>query len=150
MITKSKAADAVAALLHDAYPDEDIHLDLCPAKFVRPCMLLETPRVQRNPVNCNTVEDRIDLTITVFAASDDYHHSAAKELALRQEAVLELFRGGVLRVEDRAARCAASAGGMDFDRAWIDLTIVYWEKRRETETIPMMKEIILKNEVREE
>ena len=149
MISKKDVMDAVFCLLRGAFPDDDIHADLCPAGFDRPAFLIETPRMERSPVNCNTVEERLDLTITCFVQVDDWHRSAAEDLAARQDAALELFRDGVILTGGRAVRCDASSGGMDFDRAWVDLTVRYWETRRAPEPSPAIGEIEINTEYQE-
>ena len=58
-----------------------------------------------------------------------------------QADVIDLFRAGYLKVADRAVKFSASEGGMDFDRAWVDLQCRYFEQRGPEPVPPLMQEI---------
>ena len=58
-----------------------------------------------------------------------------------QADVIDLFRAGYLKVADRAVKFSASEGGMDFDRAWVDLQCRYFEQRGPEPVLPLMQEI---------
>ncbi len=129
MLTKNKVKKAVNALLAGQYPDYTVHVNREPAEFVRPAFLITAPRHTPRTANFAALEETVYLTITCFAAVDDYGNSDADELDALQEGVLGLFRPGYIAVEDRAVKVTASAGGSDFDRAWVDVTCVYHEVR---------------------
>ena len=129
MLTKSKIREAVNALLVQKYPDYTVYINREPADFTRPAFLITVPRHTPRAANHATLQEKVYLTITCFAAVDDYGNSDADELDALQEDVLGLFRPGYIAVEDRAVKVEASDGGQDFDRAWVDVTCVYHEVR---------------------
>lgn len=150
MLTKSALMGAVAAALAAEWPNADVHVNLAPADFTRPAFLLEAPRVSRRDVNAGLIEETCYLTVTCFEVVDDYGQSDTDALAALQERVLALFRRGILTVEDRAVRLLASEGGMDFDRAWVDLQCAYREARDPHPVpLPLMREINTKTTLQE-
>ena len=141
MISKNDIFDALAAALAAKWPGWDLHRNLCPAEFTRPCFLLEAPRISRRDANAGLIEETAYLTVTCFGEADDYGNSDTGELAQMQANVIDLFRAGYLRVADRAVKFSASEGGMDFDRAWVDLQCRYFEQRGPEPVPPLMREI---------
>lgn len=138
---KREIMNAVAAALYEHWPDWDIHRNLCPSGFKRPCFLLEAPRVSRRDATCDLIEETVYLTVTCYAALDAVGHSDVDALAQLQTDVIDLFRAGFLRVADRAVKFEASEGGMDFEQSWVDLQTSYFERRGEEIALPLMREI---------
>lgn len=131
MIGSIKILDAINDLLVQKYPNHTVYIDLCPEKFERPSFLLEVSTVDQRPVNRSTIQETVYLTITCFDTIDDYSRSDTVELLTVQQGVMDMFRGGYLKVENRAIGVKASSGGRDFDRAYIDLQFEYCEDRTE-------------------
>lgn len=141
VLTRRMIVKAVAKMLSERYPDWDVHRNREPANFTRPAFLVECPAVRTASACRDAVEETVYLTITCFGRKDHYGESEADELALVQEEVMALFRAGYIRVGDRAVKCEASEGGQDFDRAWVDLTVRYFEQRGPQADYPLMREI---------
>ncbi len=129
MLTKSKIREAVNALLVQKYPDYTVYINREPADFTRPAFLITVPRHTPRAANHATLQEKVYLTITCFAAVDGFGNSDTEALDDLQENVLALFRLGYIPVDDRAVKVEASDGGQDLDRAWVDVTCVYHEVR---------------------
>lgn len=146
MLTKATIMEAVGRLLGQLRPEWTVCLDCCPADFKRPALLLEAPQIARREVGGGLVEETGYFVITCFGAPG----GAGEGLfALRQE-IVDLFRTGTLRVEDRAVRASAGEGGMELERAWIELTLTWREaKGPAPPRLPLMGELNLKIEEEE-
>lgn len=135
--------DAINALLVEKYPNHTVYIDLCPKKFERPCFLIELSNVSQRSANCKTITVTVYFTITCFDVTDNYSHSNTTDLLLVQQDVLDLFRAGFIVVEDRALAVKASSGGRNFDQAYVDIQLEYFEDRSDSlDTSPLVTEVI--------
>ncbi|MFZ7103355.1 MAG: phage tail terminator family protein [Peptococcaceae bacterium] len=125
-------------LLVEKYPDYPVYVELCPEDFEGPGFLLELVTTSQNPVNCKTFQETEYFTITCFAETIN--------LLAIQQGVLEIFGNGYILVDDRAIEVKAGSGGRDFDQAYIDLQVEYYEERSNAphEIPPLMKEVYIK------
>ena len=140
-ITKTAMINAVNELLAAEFPTATVYKNKEPTEFLRPAFLIMSPVCKIQGVARNIIRETLYLTITCFAPVDDYGNCDSDELAEIQQRVVDLFCKGFVKVDDRAAKIAASDGGQDLDRAWVDLTCVYHSIRGETENLPMMEQI---------
>ena len=130
-------------MLVDIYPDHTVYIDLCPKDFKRPSFLIERIRTDQDSVNCKTVQETVFYTITCFDVTDDYSNSDTTSLLIIQQGVLDIFRLGYIKVDGRAVKIKASSGGRDFDQAYIDVQVEYFEDRSDAaDTMPLIKEVI--------
>lgn len=134
--------DEVNRLLVQKYPDYTVYIDLCPKHFERPSFLIELVTVTQKPVNSKTIQEKVYFTITCFDTTDDYSHSDTVSLLAVQQGVLDIFRQGYIKVEDRSIEVKASSGGRNFDMAYIDLQFEYYEDRSQVkDDMPLMKNV---------
>lgn len=131
MITTGALFDAINLTLVAKYPARTVYINNCPKEFDRPSFLLEAVRVSASDAGRNVVSVDAYYTITIFEAIDDYYNSDAVALLETQDAVIGLFRAGHLTVSGRAVKLKSSAGGMDTDRAYVDLQFAYFDDRAE-------------------
>ncbi len=80
-----------------------------------------------------TVERTAYFTITCFSPADSYYRFNPEELADMQDGIFQIFSRGYLEVGDRFMKALSSVGGMESDRAYIDLQIEYFDNRTEEE-----------------
>lgn len=159
ILTPNDILDQLKKLVQEKFPGEDVHLNLCPQGFSRPCTLIELDGCPGSVgYGCQTVELRPTVRLTTFVEVDEYHHSHLAELHLRQMVLLGLFLPGYIKVKDRAVKVAPGdqsdelirlEGGLDFDTVTVPLT--YTLDRSEFENIstqpPMMGELHIRQEV---
>jgi len=119
---------AINKLLVAEYPDDVVYLDTCPQGFERPGFLIEkdTEFIQRR--SYRAVEVTEYYTITCYDQVDERHSSPAERVLARQRAVLNLFRKGYLRVENRALKVFAGSGGRDGNEAYVDVQLTYFDE----------------------
>lgn len=126
----------------EVYPDHTVYVQDCPKDFKRPSFLLEYIRTSQTAASHLSVEKTVYLTITCFVPVDDHYRSDMDALADLQDGVLDLFSPGYVKVGDRALGVQASNGGMDTDRAYVDVQFNYFDDRTDTEDVlPLMETV---------
>lgn len=126
----------------EKYPGHTVYIDLCPKQFDRPCFLIELITIEQKSVNRRTIQETDYFTITCFDTTDDYSHSDTVQLLTIQQGVLDIFRNGYISVDDRAVNVKASSGGRNFDQAYIDLQVEYYEDRSDAAfDTPLIQEV---------
>lgn len=133
MITNNDIADAIAALVEKAFPDEPLYRDFTPSGFERPSNLLEISGGKFYPnAGCGAVEIRPRFTLTTFVKTDPYHQQDDQELTRRQMILLGLFLPGYVKVKDRAPH-VLDEGEMEngLDYAAVTVTLGYALDRSE-------------------
>ena len=153
MLTPQKIMDQLEELIRAEFPGEDVHQDLVPSGFTRPCTLVELTGCDGLlTVSTGGVEMRPRFTITTFVEVDEYHHSHLAKLHERQMRLVALLIPGFIRVDGRAAKVVDPAklgGGFDFDT--VEVTLAYHLSRRDfipTAQVPLMEHLQLETEVR--
>lgn len=122
--------DAVAALACERLPQlTRIYTELVPRDFERPSLLIQSVTNKIDTANRATVAVTAYLTLTLLDVTDDYAHSNMTRLLRWQQDLLELFLPGVLLVNGRALAVKASTGGRDWDKAYVDLQLTYYDDR---------------------
>lgn len=143
MLDSIKIMDAINGLLVEKYPNHTVYIDPCPKQFERPSFLIEIITVDQEAVNRRTIQETVYITITCFDETDDYKHSDTTNLLTVQQGVLDIFRSGYILVDGRAVKVKASSGGRDFDKAFVDVQVEYFEDRSDTaDTTPLINEVI--------
>jgi len=106
-----------------------VYVQRCPKDFVRPSFWIQHIRTSRRDVNRSTVAKTVFFTITCFAPLDKHNRVNPEELMEFQEDVIQLFADDFLTVGDRAIKVQSSTGGIDDDRAYIDLQFEFFDNR---------------------
>nr|WP_325303065.1 hypothetical protein [uncultured Dysosmobacter sp.] len=138
MIYPQDIMDALAALIRDKFPGEEVYMDRVPVDFKRPSTLVELGQPWKTDIHMGTqaIELRPVITMTTFVVVDEYHHSHLRELNRRQMVLTGLLLPGYIRVQDRAPKVVGLEleGGWDFAAA--KATFSYTLSRADFETIP--------------
>ena len=143
MITQLDIMDAIAALTSEKLPVlKRVYTDLVPRDFKRPSLLMEAVTQSVFAVNCKTVRVDSFFTLTIYDETDDYSNCDTCRLLGWQQDILGLFRSGFLQVGDRALSVEASTGGRDWDKAFVDIQLTYYDDRDDTpDTTPLIENI---------
>lgn len=156
MIDSLKIMDALSKLAFESVPElEEIYTDLVPGKPKRPSLLIQAVTTSDRSANIRLVEETQYFTMTVFDKTDDYDRSSTKGLLALQNKLLHALRKGYILVPDggkkpRALRVQASGGGRDWDKAYVDLQLTFYDRRDETpDTTPLMESIETKMTTKE-
>ena len=81
MLIPTDIADRLEELVREKFPGEDVHRELCPQGFQRPCTLIVQEAFEGDvEYGSNLVELRPVFTLTTFVEVDDYHHSHLRPL----------------------------------------------------------------------
>jgi len=142
MVKQSDVLKGINKMIADAYQTHPVYVHKCPKDFARPSFLLEF--IRRSPIDkCKlSVEKTFYFTITCFTELDKHSNADPEELADIQEDVIQLFTQGYVLAGDRAIEVKASTGGMDDDRAYIDLQFEFFDNRTEKEdTTPLITSV---------
>ena len=129
MITTNQIVDAINLRLVELYPDWTVYVNRCPKKFERHSFLIESVKSSSDSASRKVVKVNAYFTITCFELVDDYRNSEDGALLDVQDAVINLFRLGHIKVGNRAIKVEASTGGADFDQAYVDLQLEYYDDR---------------------
>lgn len=129
---------AINKKIADAFP-YTVYVNRCPKDFVRPSFWIQYVTTSRRDVNRSTVAKTAYFTITCFTQVDEHYEADQEELIELQEEIIQLFSDGFVAVDDRAIKVQSSTGGVDFDRAYIDLQFEYFDDRNnEADETPLM------------
>lgn len=137
MLTPNDIADRLEALARERFPGEEVHRELTPQGFTRPCTLIVQDACKGDvSFGTGTVELRPTFTLTTYVETDEYHHSHLPELHRRQMALVGLLLPGYVRVGDRAPKVSAITmdGGYDFDT--VTVTFAYTLDRKDFTDTP--------------
>jgi len=145
MITTNQIVDAINRLLVEKYPERTVYVNRCPEKFERPSFLIESVKTSGDSASRKTVKQNAYFTITCFEPVNKFGNSDDGKLLDVQDAIMNLFRQGYVKVDDRALAVNASTGGSDFDRSYVDLQLEYYDDRSdEAGNTPLMGDVELK------
>jgi hypothetical protein len=145
MVKQKDILQAINRMLIAVYPDYTIYIQDCPKDFDRPSFMIEFVRTNQIDVSRTTIEKTVYYTITCFTIIDEYYRSDPEELADLQETILQKLLIGYLLVGDRALKVKASTGGLDPDRAYIDLQLEYYDNRTdEADQTPLATSVTTK------
>jgi hypothetical protein len=133
MVKQKDIFKAINLLLIDLYPEYTVHIQSCPKDFVPSSFKIEFVHVSEVDKCRTTVEKTVYYTITCFASKDEYYRTNPEELTDIQETILIKLQKGYLTVGDRAIKVKASTGGIDKDRAYIDLQLEFCDNRTDEE-----------------
>jgi len=152
MITNNDIADAIAALVEEAFPGEKLYRDFVPTGFERPSNLLQLLDGKAYPnFSCGSVELRPRFMLSTFVPVDAYDHGDAMDLCRRQMILMGLFLPGYIKVKDRAPHVLDKMEfENDLDAASVIVPFSYTLSRQEFMEIqqqPDMGQLHLKQEV---
>lgn len=136
-------------MIAKSFKDYAVYINACPKDFLRPSFLLEFIRISHTDMNYSTVEKNVYFTITCFVPVDERYQSHTEELINLQESVLQLFSQGYIPIKDRAIKVRSSVGGIDKDKAYIDLQLDYFDSRtdaNEQTELPLMASVYTRME----
>lgn len=146
MVKTNDIMTAINEKIVESFP-YTVYVQRCPKDFVRPSFWIQHIRTSRRDVNRSTVEKTVYFTITCFTPLDEHFAVDPEELIELQEAIIQLFSAGYLNVGDRAIKIKSSSGGIDIDRAYVDLQFEFYDDRfdetDDAETAPIMGDISL-------
>lgn len=142
MITITNLMTAINTEIIKLYPESTVYVQACPKDFARPSFWLEYVRISQNDVSKNSIEKTVYFSITCFAPVDKHFRSDPDELSTIHDNILSLFDKGYMNVSDRAIKLKSSTGGMDIDRAYIDLQFEYFDTRSDVkEELPLIASV---------
>lgn len=152
MICNNDIADAIAALVEQAFPGEKLYRDFVPSGFERPSNLIQLLDGKAYPnFSCGTVDIRPRFLLSTFVTVDPYDHGDAMELTRRQMTLMGLFLPGYIKVKDRAPHVLDEMElENDLDAASLIVPFSYTLDRRdfmEIKQLPDMLELHLRQEV---
>lgn len=140
MIATEDIATQINSLLVGKFPERTVYRNRYPRSFDRPSFLIETVKDATDAANRKTVRCVAFFTITCFVEVDEFENSVDGELIAVQDAVMQIFRPGFIRVGDRALKVKASTGGADFDRSYVDLQLEYFDDRSDEQDNALLME----------
>jgi hypothetical protein len=156
VLTPNDIAEELKRLVAEKFPGEDVHMELTPQGFKRPCTLIVQEPWEADPKFSQGIITLYPVfTMTTFVEADEYHHSHLAPMHQRQLILLGLFLPGYIKVGDRAPHVEklAMGGGYDFDT--VTVTFSYTLDRADFETTdtdtkqaPEMQHLHLNEEVR--
>lgn len=149
MIKVKDIMTAINKKLAETFPYA-VYVQRQPKDFVRPSFLIEHIRTSQKDVNRSTTAKTAYFTITCFTPLNKHFDVNMEELLELQETVMQLFAVGFLRVNDRAIKVQSSSGGIDDDRAYVDLQFEYFDDRNDdVDEIPLMGTVMTTTNLKE-
>lgn len=142
MIKQTDIFTAINRLLVNVYPDRTVYTKELGKDFDRFSFFIEFVRISTRDVSRDTIEKTVYFTITCFTPQDKKSFYDREELADIQDNILIALQKGYLTVGERALQVQGSTGGMDTDRAYIDLQFEYFDNRTdEIDDTPLMTSV---------
>lgn len=143
MIKQTDILTAINKLLVKYYPGNTVNIQPEPKDYQRPSFYIDMVRVSQVDKCKASIEKTVYVTITYFSEIDKYYRSDPEDLANTQDAVMQIFNCGFVTIGDRAIKVISSAGGLDLDRAYIDLQFEFIDNRTdEIDQIPVATEVV--------
>ena len=133
MVKQKDITTAINQMLVKLYPNYTVYIQRCSKDFNPNSFKIEFIHISEVDVCRATVKKTVYYTITCFASKDDYYRVNPEELTDIQEAILEELRKGYITVGKRALKVKASTGGIENDRAYIDLQLEFCDNRTDEE-----------------
>lgn len=121
MISILELSEAIAARIHERWPERTIYRDVCPADFERPSFFLSCNVWEQTP-EMGLLSMTAKLELEIFDEADEYYVTASERLMETQEEVLALFAGGNLAVADRHITVVAEGHGREPESAFMLIT----------------------------
>ena len=152
MLTPNDIADRLDELVKEAFPGEEVHRELVPQGFRRPCnLIVQEPWKSEPGFGTGVIMLHPVYTLTTFVEVDEYYHTHLATMHLRQLKLLGLLLPGYVKVGDRAPKVESieMAGGYDYDT--VTVTFGYTLDRQNFEKIkqwPNMEQLHMRMEVR--
>lgn len=142
MVTIRDLTNAINELIIKSYPNSTIYIKDCPKDFDRNSFWLEYVRLSQTDASRHTVEKTVYFSITCFAPVDKYFRAEPDELSGIHDNILSLFEKGYVKVKDRFIKVKSSTGGIDLDRAYIDLQFEFFDTRSDvSEELPLIASV---------
>ncbi len=141
-MTYQDLMEAIAAEISDQFPDRMIYRDFCPTAHQRPSFFLYVTNAAFSDAAIGLVQWEFEAELTLFAAKDEYDMESTEVLRMDQLAVMNLFGGPSLKVNDRSVPLTVSAPSpgageayVIFTAKWIDQRPGYVERDPNTENM---------------
>lgn len=129
MINFIKIQDEVNKLLISKYEGFTVYINDEPQEFDRPSFYIKYITNSPTQINYATIKETDHFLVTYFAPVNEYFLTDKLNMLNVTNEVLQLFRPGFIKVNDRAINVKASSGGSNRDEAYIDLQFEYFEDR---------------------
>lgn len=129
MVSISEILNGIHQMITAKIPNTTVYIHRCPEALIRPAFLLEHIRTTKSDSSRNTVEKASYCTVTCFEEVDDHQMADPEKLIAMQEKLMDSLEGGTIRVGDRVIRVQSSTGGMESDRAYVELQFQYFDDR---------------------
>ncbi len=143
MVKQKDILTAINQILVNLYPEYAVYIQKCKKDFEPKSFKLEFVRMSKIDNSYKTVQKTVYYTITCFASKDDYYLTNPEELIDVQETILQELQIGFITVGKRAIKVSGSSGGIDIDRAYIDLQLEFIDNRTDKEDdIPLAESVI--------
>ena len=123
MVKLSDILTAVMAPVAEKFPDRYLYIGQMPDRFERPSFFLQLVTTNRIRQSVGTDETEIYLTLTIHEELDASRNGNQHTALDDQDAVMELFRLGILKVSGRALPIAVSNGGQNRGEAYVEMTV---------------------------
>ena len=123
MVKLSDILTAIMAPVAANFPDRYIYIGQMPDQFERPSFFLQLVTTNRSRQNIGTDETEIYLTLTIHEELDVSRNGDQTAALDDQDAVMDLFRLGILKVSDRALPIAVSNGGQNKGDSYVEMTV---------------------------
>lgn len=118
--------------------------------FKRPALLAELDGDKRAQASGYLVERDMSVTLTMFAPEDANGNADIDALTDMQEKAISELSSGPLRADDRALTPKISDGGMDFSKAYVDVSFHFYDSLPAPEPLPVMQNLTARVELRQE
>ena len=129
MVTIKAILDSVEELLQERFPQHKAYRNLVRQGFQRPSFLVAAGRQTMADATARTVERTAQVTVTLFAAVDDYHDSQIDALATQLAGAMELFSCRAIQVGDRYLDVGDVAGEVGYDYAECTVPLSWQDDR---------------------
>lgn len=150
MLATRDILQALFDMVHTSIPSiRKIIVRKMPKDFKRPAIHGILDRDKRTLCHPGLVERDVDITLSLYADMDLRGNTDAEKLINLQLAVLEVLSPSIIRVANRALTASVSDGGMDDEKAYIDVHLHFFDDLPTPEPPPAASGLQVTVQVRE-
>jgi len=139
MVTVKSITDEINRLMVIKFPTAQAHINACPEGFTRPAYRLRCSKFERADANKTTVTVSAAFEIAFCPELDEHQIADGDVLSVVQDAIIEIFSAGSIKVGDRHLKIKSTPGSPTAGEAFVSIQMDYYDDRpMATDTTPLM------------
>lgn len=129
MLTVKSITDEINRLMVIKFPTAQAHINACPEGFARPAYRIRCSKFERTDANKMTVAVSAAFEVAFCPELDEHQIADGDALSAAQDAIIEIFSVGSIKVGDRHLRIKSTPGNLTAGEAFVSIQMDYYDDR---------------------